>query len=433
MIYAQGLLRVALMTNIYWLCALSAIPYVYAVVCCYNFTLGVPKKLSFQDWLVIGVVSLVVAANNLYNNIFLILPCSMVLAAILFYLIFKEKNRIFFYKVLFIFAISILVDFILSMCLFFFINNAERLNSMNFMKFCYSIMSSYALFFTYRTKLVLRIYSRFHRFVIDNLQWLYYFAFILLVIGYNYLIYSMNFRNNLMSMLLIVFIILLGLRYINQIYNYKILELKNRFLEDNLDLFKNTLHDYSVLKHNIINDFLFIQTLCDKEGQKLITLKMEKYSKNTETIDKIIDVPPGFQGLIYLKIIRAKQYGIDVALHISGHFDYKTLDFKLYIDLCEVIGIILDNAIEAARETINKIIFLSINKSDRDIQIEIINSFKNDIDLDRIGNKNYSTKVEGNGLGLSYIQKLNRNITIEKEIINDLFKTTIVVKENKTL
>lgn len=70
-----------------------------------------------------------------------------------------------------------------------------------------------------------------------------------------------------------------------------------------------------------------------------------------------------------------------------------------------------------------------MTETEKNIVIEIINPFINDVNLNQIDNKNYSTKRKTTGLGLNHIKNLNKKIKVKKEIIYNLFKVSIILKK----
>ena len=140
-------------------------------------------------------------------------------------------------------------------------------------------------------------------------------------------------------------------------------------------------------------------------------------------------------GLDNLKIIEDKEYNAKVLNSeleekLSGIF----LDMdneKDYIDLCNILGILIDNAIDASILTKNKIIEININETKEYTDIKMLNTFVNSIDLNNIGKKNYSTKEYKSGIGLNYIKNVkNNNIKVNFSIINNLFITNIKYIKN---
>ncbi|MDD2505186.1 MAG: GHKL domain-containing protein, partial [Bacilli bacterium] len=108
---------------------------------------------------------------------------------------------------------------------------------------------------------------------------------------------------------------------------------------------------------------------------------------------------------------------------------YQKINKKKYINFCEIVSILLDNAIEASMNTKNKSMYLNIVNKKNQIEIVLLNSFNNKVDLNKIGDKFYSTKKRKSGLGLYYIEKLDKDITVKKSFILDLFKIEVVIKK----
>jgi len=424
------------MTNVnYWLGFIAGILYVYVIICCYNQSLNIKKAITYYDWTIIIICSLTVSLNSLYNHIALIVPSSFAIMFILFYLIFREKVGITFYKTLYIAFVAVLAEFILSIIMLSFVSNIEALNTQIPLKFLFTIVMSHVLYFIFKIKWVCRLGHKVVNRLLQSKIIVYISILGFCILAYNYLIYTLDLENILLyfvSLFLTIIIIICSYFYFKQLYDNKLLELRNKYLEENLDLFKDTLKDYRECKHNIINDFLFIKTLCDTETQELIDVKMVKYYKDRELINNIKDIPKGFQGLIYAKWRIAKKYKIELILYSDCSIGYKNLGYKLYVDLCEVVSLALDNAIEAAKDSKIKAIFFDIQKAEKNnIKINVTNTFSNTIDLNLIGEKNYSTKNRNSGVGLNYMQRLNKNIQIEKEIAHNLFKVNINIQIKK--
>ena len=80
----------------------------------------------------------------------------------------------------------------------------------------------------------------------------------------------------------------------------------------------------------------------------------------------------------------------------------------------------------------SKIVLINVIEKEDFTTIEILNKYKNNINTEKIGNKNYSTKEYKSGLGLNFINKINKsNFKVDFKIINDLFKTTLIYKTKK--
>ena len=132
-----------------------------------------------------------------------------------------------------------------------------------------------------------------------------------------------------------------------------------------------------------------------------------------------------------LNILLLKKYNIAKEKKIYIDFecmpDFDSKDIKTY-DLCRIVGILLDNAIDAAEECTRKIINIKLineRKAKRNVII-IENTYREkNLDIDKIFEKGYSTKMnESNthGLGLWTVRKIlksNNNLnlyTAKKEL-----------------
>ena len=96
-----------------------------------------------------------------------------------------------------------------------------------------------------------------------------------------------------------------------------------------------------------------------------------------------------------------------------------------------IVGILIDNAIEATETLDKKEIGLYLYKEKNEIILSISNTFGEPLNLDKLDNIGYSSKGKGRGYGLYIVRKVidrNKQITIKREIIKDVFKQKIKIK-----
>ena len=116
--------------------------------------------------------------------------------------------------------------------------------------------------------------------------------------------------------------------------------------------------------------------------------------------------------------------------------DLQTLNIKIY-DLTTILGILLDNAIEASQKCDEKTINVIIRKDNKvNRQLFIIeNTYTNkDVDTDRIFEKGYTSKTDDNskdhGLGLWEVRKIlkkNNNLNLFTTKDNKFFKQQLEI------
>lgn len=110
------------------------------------------------------------------------------------------------------------------------------------------------------------------------------------------------------------------------------------------------------------------------------------------------------KSLLSAKMIYAHESGIDITIDIPDKVESFLIDT---VDLARILGIFLDNAIEAALETEQPQIGLNIIQNEAGVSIIISNCFQdNGAMLHNIKQKGFSTKAGHQGIGLWNAQKI---------------------------
>lgn len=116
---------------------------------------------------------------------------------------------------------------------------------------------------------------------------------------------------------------------------------------------------------------------------------------------------PEIKGLLSAKMIFAHESGIDVTIDIPDRVERFGMDT---VDLARLLGIFLDNAIEAALETKQPQIGLNIIQNEAGVSVIISNRFREEgVALHRVKQKGFSTKAGHQGIGLSNAQEILRS------------------------
>lgn len=182
-------------------------------------------------------------------------------------------------------------------------------------------------------------------------------------------------------------------------------------MEDELQAFR---HDFS----NILCTISGYIQVNDMNGLKQYYSEIQKDINKVNTLSslnpEIINNPAIFI-LISSKYSKALEENIE--MNINVFLDLNTLNMKIY-EFTRILGIILDNAIEAAKECNEKNINIEIRKdSNKNRQLLIIENTYNekDIDTEKIFEKKYSTKQGNSGLGLWEVRQIikrNKNLNL---------------------
>ena len=199
-----------------------------------------------------------------------------------------------------------------------------------------------------------------------------------------------------------------------------------RILHDNVRGFK---HDFDNLVTTIGG---YIKTE-DIEGLKKYYLELED---DCEKVNNLYVLNPeivnnnGIYNLLTKKYNEADSKNIKV--NISFLLDLGNLHMKIY-EFARILGILLDNAIEASSECEEKIINLSLrndSKNSREL-IVVENTYNNkDVDTEKIFEKGISGKENHTGLGLWEVRKIikkNYNINLHASKTDKFFSQTIEI------
>ncbi len=209
------------------------------------------------------------------------------------------------------------------------------------------------------------------------------------------------------TLILSLIYLIVSVWYINNFYKYemKIEEEKQQaFYNESLSL---VIQDLRRFKHDQANHLTVISAM----------LKMKKFdqansyiSEIFNTTESIVDTSvcdiknAGLFGLISSKMDYAKKTGIKFNLQAIGEID--SIPNVKISELCEIIGIYLDNAIEAAAISGDKEVEMRLENKEESIDIVIDNSCSIIPNLESIRQDGYSTKGTNRGHGLSIVDKI---------------------------
>lgn len=198
-------------------------------------------------------------------------------------------------------------------------------------------------------------------------------------------------------------------------------------LHDNIRCFK---HDFNNIVQ-VIGGYIDLNDMNGLNKYYQSLLKECKLNNNLNLLNPQTINNPSIYSLLNNKYYQALQYGITMNFEIFS--DLSTINFNIY-EFTRILGILLDNAIEAANETTEKIIEIQF-KSDSKKQLFIIENScaDNNISTPKIFEKGYSTKKNNSGIGLWKVHNIlskNTNIDLFTTVKNNKFKQELSVFYN---
>ena len=200
--------------------------------------------------------------------------------------------------------------------------------------------------------------------------------------------------------------------------------------------YEKIIDEDRVTRHQLLNDLLVLKSISNKNSKEynnILDELIDKFTNKGIKIKNIYNLPSGLKGFFYYKLYGLDDKGYDININVSksASNSLKNIKYDDFVSLYKIVGIVLDNAIEASSKTNKKYILIDIYEQN-DIIIEVSNSYKGKIDIDKINDKYYSSKGKNRGLGLyivNNIVKNNENILNEQTINNGIFNTKITIKK----
>ncbi len=227
-----------------------------------------------------------------------------------------------------------------------------------------------------------------------------------------------------------VFIILMWFNTLRRVVRDEDLK-QQKFYNESL---RSTLFELRRFRHDWVNNLTVIDSMIkmnkSKELRQYVSELIEHCAGNINT--QIYDIKnAGLFGILSSKINLAYSKGISVNISVIGEIE--DIPGIKISELCEVVGIFLDNAIEEA-EYGDKIININIREGCSYIALSVSNSCTAPPDMQKINIDGYSSKGSGRGMGLAIAKKIlekYKNVLHITTFEDNIFTQTLEIANKK--
>lgn len=250
------------------------------------------------------------------------------------------------------------------------------------------------------------------------------------------ILFNIIFYNN---NLVLVSFIGLSLLIFYLIFIIKNIIIRNEYLNmsvkynntlETLKSYEDILDKYKVSNHENKNQLLMIRNMLGKDTKGDVSKYIDNIVKNEYQDDENLimetsKIPAGgLRALIYSKLLYMKNNDILFELKIDRQIrsvHLVDLNENLILDICKIVGVFLDNAIEECEKIKSGSLSIELYMMDDKFHISIANTFEGSIDLDKIDMVKYTTKGNEHGYGLALVKEIiNKNSNLENvRMIND--------------
>ena len=128
------------------------------------------------------------------------------------------------------------------------------------------------------------------------------------------------------------------------------------------------------------------------------------------------------KGLVTTKILQAQEKNIPISIEVPELIDHIEMNT---VDLSRIIGIIIDNAIEASEELEDALIRIAFINVETSVMFIVMNKCKEDMPkIHELFQDSFSTKGDNRGLGLTTLKEITdttENVLLDTTIENGYF------------
>lgn len=405
----------------------------------YSFISKEKFKYNFKNIVFVIILAFLFLLNKKFNIVVSSVLTSIILLLLFSKIIFKNNIRNTIVYALTYYLILSVYDFIFSF--FFSWLNAiiDPDLSQN-----YLIMGGFTLLITFLTSLFckLKFVRKFSDLIINLSKNNYVNVLVIsliilfIVILSTKLSLEYDYEKFLFNLLLLsVFLFFIVFAFIKNHLAQKEKQEKETLLEF-ISEYEKIIDENRINKHEMLNNLIILRSFEDKnteEYNKVLDDLIVTYDNNSDAcIKNISKLPTGLKGILYYKINDMRNKNINLNVNISKRVSspLEKLPLDEYVILSRIIGIVMDNALEASIKSKEKFVMIEVFEQNDNVIIIIENSYNNKVDVNDLKKKNFSTKGKSRGLGLyiaNMLLKKSKHIEMTQHA-EELFITKLTIK-----
>lgn len=418
-------------------------------VICWNLCIQNKLKSNIRKntFLIIGITVFITIFIFVFPNPLRLLIVFLSLILVCYIFITKNLKQSLLLVICSQLTIWIAENSFMIFTLLFKLQNIENITSISSIYFLLNMYITLLSFIMLKLKLPQKLYKLLidtTKTVKDNETLIYSFIIIAIIV-----ISMIENYMHLPSSIIIITNVTMGIIFIGIIFmsskikaNYNKISSKYETSISSLKEYEVMIDKFRVYTHENKNEFYTIRNMLKnaEDRNKVIkyidTLIDNKIQDNEKIMAKTAKIPSGgLRATIYSKLCLMDKLKIKYKLNISRDVrttDLIDLDEDLVLKICKILGVFLDNAIEAVKGLKKKQITVEMYAIDNDLCIDITNNFKGNLDINKISEAKYTTKGDGHGYGLTLVNQIINDeagkLENEKSINRDTFTQTLKIK-----
>lgn len=405
----------------------------------YSFISKEKFKYNFKNIVCVIITSTLFLINNSHNSTIIKVPIIILNLLIFFKIVFNGRLRNIVIYTFTLYLALVFFDFMFSF-IFHWLNAITALDlSRN-----YLIMGGFTLLITFLTSLFckLKFVRKFSDLIINLSKNNYVNVLVIsliilfIVILSTKLSLEYDYEKFLFNLLLLsVFLFFIVFAFVKNYLAQKEKQEKETLLEF-ISKYEKIIDENRINKHEMLNNLIILRSFKDKnteEYNKVLDDLIVTYDNNSDAcIKNISKLTTGLKGILYYKINDMRNKNINLNVNISKRVSspLEKLPLDEYVILSRIIGIVMDNALEASIKSKEKFVMIEVFEQNDNVIIIIENSYNNKVNVNDLKKKNFSTKGKSRGLGLyiaNMLLKKSKHIEMTQHA-EELFITKLTIK-----
>lgn len=337
--------------------------------------------------------------------------------------------------------LAFISEFIISVgVLIIFKFNASAYSSLPFSLLISSVLNCLLVYFVSKLNFVSKNIRRLNDIIKkNNKDWIYIIlVVILMILLMTFNRYKLN--STIEYYIYIVIIIFVVVSFVYVIYN----KFQRQAMEDKYNesmeyvlRYEKIINEQGKKNHEYNNQLMVIKGYINKPerlSEYLDEVIGEHKTGQNYTVKQLGFLPDGgVKGLLYHKLSKMEDNNIKYYLYVDQNLkdkDIESFDLKTYRDLTKLLGVFLDNAIDAALKSEEKEIEVELKDKDDCLLLTISNTYDKNTDINKVGKSGFTTKGVGHGFGLSIVKdiaKTNSEIETFSSKESDKFIQTAMI------
>ena len=352
----------------------------------------------------------------------------------------KEESVLYSFNMMIIISLAEVIVSLLLLVAFGL--NSKGIVNNNFLNFVANILISIftmLISFIPLVRTLLRKISDIFNKNKNLINYLYLFIVVIYIIilknGLEFLLKS-NYYINVLFIIGIVFILTIILKNESK---YEQLKEENKQMLNYVTKYEKIITTQGKTNHEFKNQLMVIRGYAQMNSNKIIDYIDEIVEDSNKAgssylISQLNNFPDGgIKGLLYYKLSIMKDENIKYSINVEKGVKtkLKTLSINNYKNITKILGVLLDNAIDASKKSKHKKINISVIKDNKNIIFKIYNTYKGKIDIEKVGT-GYTSKGKGHGYGLRLVKDIineDKLFNISHNLEDNYFVSSLYIKK----